>query len=578
MLQISSGKFFSEKERYDMIGKAVIFSNFYINGEVNTLVGKMEKIDYLDDEVFAYLFTYNPSLPLKTNSQSGGLVAVGGDEIINQFVSLCCVGFEALFSRDAEIIRHNCKNDTDAHTGSQSLVDRYYQKKIWGSVEHTKKFEEFIDKVIKLERSVYEHMIACYRNIENSLLNLISNVNLAYSQLVYSLESLAQNFDGFIPTWDDYDLTTRGELEHLLSEIGNESISIKIKETIIASTHLKAQARFLTFTKNYIKDIFYKEEAKNIRWAIKKSELNVALITTYSQRSAFVHALGTMPKEATMKNLTQGEVFYGFNNELLLTYRGLLRLLLHVQKNFLDDQQLVESEVFNYQEALPGSILMKLAPQYVIGGTKFLTRQNLKARFEDILNYVVQVVNSSKNEVEVDMREVFELYSRWMYQSSEKERLIMISSYLPFLKMAPILTNDLEKKSFSKNNIELLKECSMEAMIVGLFFDELHGHLFWEWSPEECDEVFHLYKKRSFKKNNLKVNTTIELCIACRIANTYLAKGDIEKYSLWYEYIICELSGLQKVQKEMTLLFENKKELDMNLLFKEESIEIDYYI
>lgn len=86
-------------------------------------------------------------------------------------------------------------------------------------------------------------------NISISLLN--EDVSLAYSVLVYCLESLAQNYDAYIPVWEDYKEDKRNALEKVFKTMNSEDVE-KIKQILVKDEHLRLSKRFCLFVENNV--------------------------------------------------------------------------------------------------------------------------------------------------------------------------------------------------------------------------------------------------------------------------------------------------------------------------------------
>lgn len=432
MLQISSGKFFNTDELHITKRIAVLYSNFKYHSIIETSVGRLEPILYGDNQVETYLFIYENKMP-----KGGILVAAGDDEIIEQFIYLSSIKLKSIFSRDPELIKKYCTNNPKEDNLSDSplsLVSNFFNQRNHGTKTEVEGFIESVEKLIGLPRKVYSGIVACYQNTYHSLLHLNTNIDLAYSQLVYCLESLAQNFDGFIPAWDDYDQNVRIKLDSLLSTIDNEELSENIRNVLLKSTNLKSQARFINFILQHVDDTFFQDEAHEAKYAIKKLDLRTALINTYTQRSRFVHALETMKKEAKMPRMTTGEVFHE-KAEPFLTYRGLIRLTLHVITSFIKTQPLLEKETYNWHDELPGLVHVNLAHQYWLGNTTGFKQEYASTKFNGFIDYVTSIIQNKENVFEIEFRPLLELYEKLIPNSKTPNKLDMYALFVLYHKL-----------------------------------------------------------------------------------------------------------------------------------------------
>ena len=122
-------------------------------------------------------------------------------------------------------------------------------------------FIKFVNKVIGLPREKYLVVINCLNNFSHALQVLNYNLDLAYSMLVYSLESLSQSFDDFEPIWEDYDPQIKNKLNSCFSKI-DPSLSSEIRKILLGSSNLRLQQRFINFITRGNHHIYHHPETK----------------------------------------------------------------------------------------------------------------------------------------------------------------------------------------------------------------------------------------------------------------------------------------------------------------------------
>lgn len=574
MLQISSGKFFKEDELHINQRVAVLYSNFKYHSIIETTVGRLEPIIYGNNHVETYLFIYENKMP-----KGGILIAAGDDEIIEQFIYLCSLKLKSIFSRDPELIRTYCINnpkEIELSNNPLSLVPNFFNQRNYGTDADVDSLKESVEKLIGLPRKMYSGLMACYQNIYHSLLHLNTNIDLAYSQLVYCLESLAQHFDQFIPTWDDYDQNVRVKLDILLSTIDNEELSNNIRDELIKSANLKSQARFINLILQNIEDSFFQDEAHEAKYAIKKLDLRVALINTYHQRSRFVHALGTMKKEAKMPRITIGEVFHE-KAEPFLTYRGLIRLTLHVITNFIKTQPYLEKEEYNWHDDLPGLIHVNLSPQYWLGNTADFKQESALTKFEGFIAYVTSMIQNKKNVFEFDLRPLLELYEKLIPISRTPNKLDMYALYVlyhQFIITEQALPN---YQATIEKYKTLFNECSIQAMVVALFKNDI-----WSWDANTSELIFIRYKKQSYKSKKLSLPNSIEIALILAVANLYLEENNELKFKELLVTAINQLPGFKKLQDKIHEHLNKCISVPIEFILTPEDnsseLSVDYYI
>jgi hypothetical protein len=344
MLQIISGKFFTKPNRFTHSAKAVLYSNFSYFESIETCVATLEPVDILHESVVPYVISYTNQIEYD-EIQPGVISRIGDNEIVQQFQLLCIFGLKSFFDPDKQVVELNCrekpKNSGDYYLPSKFVL-RFFDSSIRGNELDKENFVKFVDKVIGLPRKEYGVVMRFLGNFHHALQILNYNLDLAYSMLVFALESLSQNFDSFEPTWAAYDQKVKNKLDQPLSQIETK-LAEEIRSILLESGHLKLQKRFIDFTRSHISDEFYLSEASSNKPSIRPSEITVALKNAYNMRSKYAHELRPVLNQLKSHQLADGDVFH-WQNSPYLTFNGLTRLAYHVINNFIYKQPYLEKE------------------------------------------------------------------------------------------------------------------------------------------------------------------------------------------------------------------------------------------
>ncbi|MES0447281.1 MAG: hypothetical protein ABUJ92_12120, partial [Desulfobacterales bacterium] len=171
------------------------------------------------------------------------------------------------------------------------------------------------------------------------------NIDLAYSLLVYCLESLSQNGTRNYTTWDNWDIKNKKNLEEILGEIPQDKAK-QFKNILLEDKHFKLRRRLTDFVIEFADDAFFQSASKNPKLSIRKSHLERALKNSYEMRSKFAHALQPIQDQLRYPDFAKHDVFT-FMGEPYLTYSGLFRLVDQVLENYIFSLPSVEKEDFN---------------------------------------------------------------------------------------------------------------------------------------------------------------------------------------------------------------------------------------
>ena len=556
MLQIISGKFFKSDNRYIHEAKGITYSNYSWIEPIKTCVATLEPVDTYKS-VSSYVISYTNQIE---KERAGVLVRTGDSEIVQQFQLLCIFGLKAFFDTDRNNVEINCrerpKSSNDFYLPS-IFVPRFFEPQIHGQMDEIKYFIKFVDKVIGLPREKYLVLINCLNNFSHALQTLNYNLDLAYSMLVYSLESLSQSFDNFEPIWEDYNPEIKNELDSHLSKIDSD-VAEDIRETLLKSSNLRLQQRFIEFITNHISDSFFNDVTIHVKSALRKSELKRALRNAYTMRSKYVHQLKPIQKQLKVPQIAEGDVFY-WENEPYLTFGGLTRLAYHVISNFIREQEYLESEDYDWTKDLPGIVTMKMAPQYWIWKDEGFTPSQATKRFSGFLSHIQETIIS--NSSLVDLRKLLEKYESLIPTANKKDKIPMLAMYYLYNTYVAQEAKRPYYKEFLKRYEDIFNECCIEMMIIYLLSNQK-----WPWNIEECVLHYNNYIKNKFGKNALIIPHLIELCLIVEIANMYLRAKKPDKYKDWLYTARLEASGKPDIQKFINECESKEIEIDWKLI------------
>lgn len=555
MLQIISGKFFKSDVRQTSPSKGIFYSNYSWVGVIQTCVATLEPVDTFGSSICSYVVNYTNQI--EGEPRPGALAPTGDWEIIRQFQLLCTFGLKAAFDVDRSSIELNCR-EKRKHSGDQYLpskfTTRFFNPVINGNNDEVEIFIKLIDKIIGLPRKQYLAVIRCLTNFLDALQALNFNLDLAYSMLVYSLESLSQSFDGYQPTWKDY--TQNEDMDQLLLEI-DEASAAKFRTLLIKDKQLKLTKRFVDFISGHIDDSFYLEEATTIQNALRKSELEQALKNAYNSRSKYVHSLSPVPDHLKYSRNTEGDVFH-CDKQPYLTFNGLVRLTHHVITNFIAGQEYIEKEDYNYFQDIPGTLPYRLASEYWLGNAQHFSASQAREWLSNFIGHLQAVIVSGQPLV--NMEKVIEKIEANVKGVSKEHRISMLALHRLFC----CLTGNYEKHSpLESSYSSLLSECHIELMVVSLLLSQT---LPWELS--ECIGNYESYSKSRFKQNTIYMPRLIEIILIIEIGNMGLRDGQSDLYETWLTTACLEAAGMPPIQSLIKDSITQKVEVQLNDVVK----------
>lgn len=554
MLQIISGKFYKGNDRYSTDCKAILYSNYSWRDTIETCIATLEPVE-IYGAVSSYIVRYTNQIEKDNYESKGALVRVGDSEIIRQFRLLTAFGLQAYFDTEknsVQLLTRKEKIHNHDYILPSLFIRRFLDNGIMGNQVEVERFVEFVNKTIGLERNMYIVIISCISAFDTAIRVIDQDINLAYSIMIYALETLSQSFDGYKSKWEDYDQNQRLKLDRCFEEIDKNKVA-EIKNILTNTPHLKLSKRFVEFVLKYVSPKFYIDEAKSIKSAIKKSDLKKLLINAYNMRSGYVHNLRPILKHISIPEMAMSDVIR-WENEPYMTFAGLSRLTYHVIYNFVMEQPHIEKEEYNWRNNLPGMITMKMSPQYWIWKHENIKQEHATHRLE---GFLTQLVSEDTNIS--DIRDLLKKYQELIPTSKQIYKVQMLATYCLYncvITEEYKLDNHLK---FLKKHEQIFNICSIENMIVFIYLNEE-----WPWELEECTETINAYLKRRYKKDNLKVPFKLELAIFISMANKCRKLDLIKNQMEWLEIALYDSSGNEELQEKIMKAIDNKEYVDIN--------------
>ncbi|XOF34761.1 MAG: hypothetical protein ACL93V_05590 [Candidatus Electrothrix sp. YB6] len=557
MLQIISGKFFTSKDRYIHNGKGVLFSNAIWVAPIETSIGSIEPVDYHGD-IGTYVFSYKNQIEKDTSSPFH-LVRAGDAEILEQFKLLCTFGLQSYFSEFREQVVRVCKpvlNKKSSFFPISKFIPSFTEVEKRLTKENAENFSSIIDKVISLDRASYKKIISALKSISDSIDSFEYNIDLSYSILIYGLESLAKDFQGYHPSWADWEERNRRELDEILQSIDNEQ-SQRIKETLLKDRHLKIQQNFVTFIERNIDDIFFINQKKETKLHLRKSHLKRAIKNAYSMRSKFVHELSPIQHQLRCHDLVAKGYLFTFSGEPYLTYLGLFNLANHVINNLIISLPSVEKEKFDWRDDLPGRIEIEFDSKYWLWRTENLPKKDANK----ILSTLFQEAESRSSIT--DLSRLMVEIEKILPQIKKSKQEVWIMIYWLYTNIFPESRPESKIESMLNSHSTLLKDISMANLAIRTF---LGIEISWELT--KCVQVYKKYSDERFRKNALNLPAVTEAAALCSIANLANSISAKEEYYWVINTAICELSSIPLMQNYLRDCMSNCESINTGEMFR----------
>lgn len=561
MLQIITGKFFHSEERYKYDCYYPIYSNYSWVDDIDCSIAILSptSLDRSD-----YVLRYQNQIERTPDSV---IVRIGDEEIVNQFKDICIFGLQAMFDTEKGNIDRLCNQRSPVLNEDAEILPRYFDKYVHGNLQEVEDFKKLVANILGLPRTKYNVIKRCLSAFSGSLNTVSYNLDLAYSMLIYCLETLCQNFDGYEPKWEDYEGSK--SLDLIINDLEPRKADF-IRKEILKDKNLKSQKRFIDFISKYTKDGFFIKinvSTKNDPQftVIRKSEFKAALKNAYSLRSSYAHELSPVLPLLKVRFI-KGDI-YRHDCTSLFTYSGLVRLTRHVLYNYIEEQEMAESEECDWRAELPNVHMMKLAPSYWVSRVAGFHASHAKLKLSGFLSELAQFY--IKGLSITDCSQLMDLYESLINgQQIKKEYLIPIAVHYS-------LYNSLVPEEYRSKNQDIFFKCvdkngyHRECCIENLLFYSLTNQT-WTWEADECKKQYEKYltqKNRRIKKRKAKTETCLEIppifeiFLVISISQKYLEESRFDDYNELMNFAFLDSSNYPTIQN---LIFE-KSQLRENI-------------
>jgi hypothetical protein len=259
------------------------------------------------------------------------------------------------------------KRSLGVATSPDKLVKRVFDKEIWVSPSDAEALASLVEDLIALKRKSFRAAMQAIRTYVTGISRVADDLELAYTLLVASIESLAQDFDGHEGQWSDYDESKRRRIDVALAD-ADEVTAERVRAALVKIEHLTLSRRFRDFVLNHMSRCTLRESGRS--GAPGRLDLRDGLKEAYGLRSRYVHNLRDLPQLLDSAFLYRETIHSGHTT--YLTIEGLSRVARTVILEFVARQPKVESEVYDYHLERYGVIQAPLAPQYWIGRPELL--------------------------------------------------------------------------------------------------------------------------------------------------------------------------------------------------------------
>ena len=512
MLQINTGKLYEHGVGRTNHLTGVLYSNARLPSErpIVTAAATLKSTGFGTADM-ALVYELEERIEAQKDGP-GVLVSHTVAPFLDDFASVASFGLEAIVSRDADSARYL----TGGRPGYSSLgppgefVSRVFERTIYVTDEKAAEFEGFVEKLLGLERRTYLAAMRAIRTFVAGIQRIADDLPLAYTMIVSSTESLAQDFDGFEPTWPDIEDRKRHALDRALYG-ADQHVADSVREALLRHEHAAIARRYRAFMLSHADDSYFRKDGVAGGRPVARYELEQALRQAYNLRSSNVHRLSALPTSISHPHDHWESTT--IDRRPVLTFQGLYRLTRSVIEHFVETGQKVETETYDYTLEQSGVISVEFAPQYWVW-RPLADAADARMRLEGMLSLAHGLLIGEKVELG-DMRPVLADVERLLPQAPVAVR--------PSMLLFHILTNRLfatehrspDAQGFLERHAAEAFAPGPEAVIVGTYMGEV------DWPLEKHSSALDRYFEERVRKSGLHAPRILEAAAILALAERF---------------------------------------------------------
>jgi len=547
VLQISTGKFFTTDNLYVTHHRGVLYSNYQLAHEVETAVGSLRPLEGGGD-LQGLLFEGDERLEaVAPDGRREFLVSVGGDHLLQDFAAVASFGLAVTCTPDADLARRLTRTERlplGVPRQPRSYVPRVFDPSVKEAGHDGTELQNFVAALVGLERVAYEAAMRAIRRYVNGLHRIGDDLALGYALLVASVESLAQGFDDFRPSWGDYDQAKREAIDAGMRRTNaSEATSEEVRRVLLELEHAAVARRYREFALRNVAPAFFREEAVGVTRPVRQRDLPGALDQAYRVRSAYLHALRELPRILTLAP-SEGDTVVA-EGRLLFTFQGLARMARHVIRTFVERSPKVEREGFDYRRSLPNIVTMQIADKYWLHRAEGFDHRTAHRYLSAFLRELERAMIAPQEHRPplTAMPDVLAKIERIVPGLAKPEqRVPMLVLYLLFHRFVDPSAHRPNSDQFFSRFAPLLETPSIESLLAHVILEEEIS-----WTSDEVDAVLGVYFARPRNASGLSIPPILETALTLSAAEVLRRDSGTRRARELISAAVANLPGNEKL-------------------------------
>jgi hypothetical protein len=521
MLQINSGKLYQRGVGRRNNLRGVLYTNLNMMAHDEPIVTLAGSLLPADSRHSPNTVVYELVEQMESPEVAPGvLISHTVEPYLHDFSAVVAFALGVTCSPDAELSSRllSGRRSLAVFTPPSKLLQRTFDKDVWCQKDDAGRLISFVEKLIGLERKSFLGAMRAVRTFVTGLHRVVDDLELAYTLLVASIESLAQDFDGHKGTWSDVEESKRQAIDRALK--GAEAlVAERVRDALVESEHLAMARRFRVFALDHIPPRYFREDAVGRVGVMGRSDLRDALKEAYRLRSRYVHNLLTLPHaltaDANFSESTRSE------HATFLTFQGLARLAREIILEFVRRRPKVATEVYDYLLERHGIVRAQLSPEYWIGRPEGLAEDSGRLWLEGFLQQFAGHIQTGSPLT--DLTAVIARIEELLLKMNIRQRRPFIALYCIYNRIVPLQNRSESWEEIVRQYNEELALPSSESLVTHHIMGMVP-----HWTLEQHKDVHDSYFRQRNNRNGLRVPAIFEAGMSIELAERYRSSGDVE--------------------------------------------------
>lgn len=396
------------------------------------------------------------------------------------------------------------------------LIKKVFESEIFISETETLAFVEFVRQLIGLQRRTFNGVMAAIRTYVTGMHRASDDLELSYTLLVASLESLAQKFDAHLATWQDLADENRCRIDAALSTATAE-VAKAVRDAVLENEHVKLSRRFKEFALENLPEEFFLGAAEGQVRPLGRQDLVDGLSEAYQIRSGYVHNLKSLP-HLLMRSMNFAETVT-VDRKTVLTFQGLSRVVRSVIIEFVRRQPSVDAEPYAYLLETGNVVSGRWAASVWMANINNLNPQDGRQWLEGFLEQLEAHFRDPKSAKFTDIRAAMEEIEPLLPTMKAKSRRAFLTIYIAFNNLFVPEARNVNAQAVIARWEHIFDEPSIEALFLHSITDPP------TWDIAEHANVLDTHICSRSKKSGYHFPRLFDASMSLQLAERYRQAG-----------------------------------------------------